>query len=125
MGYESKIIIVKKGHLTNQDGMRYATKLAEFDLGKVYELSDQIHRKPTTDCYYYADDGDTQITEDRYGDRLKEIPVDELAEMVETVIAVEEASGYGAYWLYHILLATLKEFERFNTDRVVALHFGY
>lgn len=119
MGYESKIVIVRKGYHTNEDGMRYATKLAEFDLGKVYGLSDQIHRKPTTDCYYYADDGDTQITEDRYGERLTEISVSDLAKMVET--AMEESD----YYLYPILLLTLKGFEQFADPRIVCLHFGY
>ena len=55
MGYESKIIIVRKGHLTNEDGMRYATKLVEFDLSKAYGLSDYLTHRPATDCYYYAD----------------------------------------------------------------------
>ena len=119
MGYESKIIIVRKGHLTNEDGMRYATKLAEFDLGKVYGLSDHIRNRPNTDCYYYADDGNTQITEDRYGERLKEIAVNDLAKMVET------AMEYDDYYLYPILFATLKGFERLGEPRIVCLHYGY
>ena len=125
MGYESKIIIVRKGHLTNEDGMRYATKLVEFDLGKVYGLSDYLTHRPATDCYYYADDHNTQIVEDRYGKPLTECSVPDLIRIVEKVIATEEASGYGAYWLYPILLATLKAFATYHDDRLMCLHFGY
>lgn len=119
MGYESKIIIVRKGHLTNEDGMRYATKLAEFNLGKVYELSGDLCNMPSTDCYYYADDGNTQITEDLYGRNLTEISIADLIAKVLSII------DYSDYYLYPILLATLREFARFNDSHVVCLHYGY
>lgn len=119
MGYESKIVIVRKGHLTRDDGMRYASKLAEFTLGKVYGISDKIRTMPKTDCYYYADDGDTQITADRYGEALAEITVTDLIKIIQDDMLDSD------YYLYPILLATLKEFKRFGDSRIVCLHYGY
>ena len=80
MGYESKIYIIEKTKYSwdGDNGMKYARVLAMFDVSKFYELSDWFRNKPATKNYIYADDGDTQIIEDRYGDTLKEASVKEL-----------------------------------------------
>ena len=69
MGYESKIYIIEKTKYSwdEENGMKYARVLAMFDVSKFYELSDWFRNKPATKHYFYADDGDTEIIEDRYG----------------------------------------------------------
>ena len=125
MGYESKIYIVEKSKLTWHDdnGKRYAREIAVIDMHKCYELSDILRNKSATECYIYADDGNTQILEDRYGMPLTETPLHEALQIVEDVIA---RTPYD-YWMYSVLRATLQSIYDFVGDdpNFAVLHFGY
>lgn len=120
MGYESKIYVVRKGHMLGDNTKRYAQKVAEFKLGKVYGVSDPLRRMPKTDCYIYADDGNTEIIEDCYGDELTECTPANLIKLIENDIALN-----GDYWRYSLLLATLREVEKLKDNQICCLHYGY
>ena len=124
MGYESKIYIVEKTKYSwdEENGMKYARVLAMFDVSKFYELSDWFENKPATKHYIYADDGDTQIIEDRYGDTLKEASVKEVIDKLERI--VENGNDYRRIFP---LLATLKVFEEqsIHWGNIAVLHYGY
>ena len=122
MGYESKIYIVEKTNLVEENGMKYARVLAMFDVSKFYELSDWFRNKPATKHYIYADDGDTQIIEDCYGDTLKEASVEEVIEKLERI--VENGEDYKRIFP---LLAALKVFEEqsIHWGNIAVLHYGY
>ena len=122
MGYESKIYIVEKTNCVEEDGMKYARVLAMFDVSKFYELSDWFRNKPATKHYIYADDGDTQIIEDRYGDTLKEASVGEVIDRLERI--VENGEDYRRIFP---LLAALKTFEEqsIHWGNIAVLHYGY
>lgn len=72
MGYESKLYIVEKSKCINKFGEKWGDVIAMFDMCKYYNLSDVLRHKPETDCYIIADDGNTEITRDRYGDKMTE-----------------------------------------------------
>lgn len=122
MGYESKLYVVEKCHKFPDEKMGYARIIAMFDMSKVYDLVDVFKRE--TEWYFYADDGDTQVLEDRYGDTLKEATVEEVIEAVEEIIA----SG-DQYRRWFPLLATLKviqnQCEKGIWKEIVVLHYGY
>ena len=124
MGYESKLYIVEKTNCsyTEENGMKYARVLAMFDVSKFYELSDWFRNKPATKHYFYADDGDTQIIEDRYGDTLKEASVKEVIDKLERI--VENGNDYRRIFP---LLAALKVFEEQSNHwgNIAVLHYGY
>lgn len=124
MGYESKIYIVEKTKYSwdEENGMKYARVLAMFDVSKFYELSDWFRNKPDTKHYFYADDGDTQIIEDSYGDTLKEASVKEVIDRLERI--VENGNDYRRIFP---LLATLKVFEEqsIHWGNIAVLHYGY
>ena len=123
MGYESKIYIVRKSdsRFCDDDGRTWAEEIAIIDLCKAYELSAYLRNYPKTNCYIYADDGNTKIIEDRYGDALTEIPLEEAIQIVKNCIA------YSAYWRYNVLLATLQSIYNYVMDDedFVVLHYGY
>lgn len=123
MGYESKLYIVYKGTIESE-GKRYAHKIAEYDLCTCYPLSDILRHRPATDCYIYADDGDTMILEDRYGYPLTETTVSDVIRILERDIARGET-----YRRIEPLLAMLKVFEQQEKDGrwndLVVLHYGY
>ena len=124
MGYETKVYIVEKTNLfcSEENGMKYARVLAMFDVSKFYELSDWFRNKPDTKHYFYADDGDTQIIEDRYGDTLKEASVKEVIDKLERI--VENGEDYRRIFP---LLAALKAFEEQSNHwgNIAVLHYGY
>ena len=126
MGYESKIYIVEKTNLfcNEENGMKYAKVLAMFDVSKFYELADWFSNKPATKHYIYADDGDTEIIEDRYGDTLKEASVKEVIDRLEKIVEVENGVDYGRIFP---LLAALKVFEEQSNHwgNIAVLHYGY
>lgn len=85
MGYDSKLIFVDKSKLFfDKDGFTFAEKIAEIDLCKMGDgpFRELIKNAKYTDCYYYADDGNTAIKEDRYDERLKEVGLEELKEVL-------------------------------------------
>lgn len=124
MGYESKIYIIEKTKYSwdEENGMKYARVLAMFDVSKFYELSDWFRNKPATKHYIYADDGDTQIIKDRYGDTLKEASVKEVIDKLERI--VENGNDYRRIFP---LLAALKVFEAQSVHwgNIAVLHYGY
>ena len=126
MGYETKLYIVNKSsisHEVNGKEMRYASKVAEFDISKCYPVSDKFRHYPATNCYVFADDGNTEIIEDCYGEPLKEIPVDKAIEVISKVIDED-----GAVYPYRRLapcLALLKSFDLSRWEDLVVLHYGH
>ena len=122
MGYESKIYIAEKSGLKDDDGMTYAQVIAVFDMCKMGNLINAFDRK--TDCYFYADDGNTKVLEDRYGDALTE------AEIEDFIYALEEAVGNGEnYRRIFPLLSALQTICEQQKDgkwkNIVLLHYGY
>lgn len=119
MGYESRIYIVEKCRVIQEDGKCYASVHAMFNMGKVYALSDVLRDKPATDCYIFADDGDTKIVKDPYGRPLTEASVADVIHLVERILKTDE------WWKYGALLAALKEVEKRRSSTIVVLHYGY
>ena len=76
---------------------------------------------PKTNCYIYADDGDTEIIEDRYGEELTECTPAKLLEIIEN----EKQKDDFGYWRYGVILATLREVVKLKDERLYCLHFGY
>jgi len=117
MGYESKLYVVDKHHWKWSDES-WGEVIASFDLCKVPGLN--FSKYPATDCYIYADDGNTEIREDRYGDRLKEIPVEDAIDMIEKEIETNKD-----YRRYQPCLNLLKGFDLNRWEDLVVLHYGY
>ena len=121
MGYESKLYVIRKSCLSKDEcGLRFAEKIAEINLCCGPEWHQVAKCYPETDSYIYADDGNSKITEDRYGDKLTEIP------LASAIKILEEAYEHTNYRRYKIALGLLKSFEPDKwIDEVVVLHYGY
>ena len=121
MGYESKFYIVNKTTLKSLDGKKYwAEVLAMFDLCKVPVVYDQICKYPKTNVYIYADDGNTEINEDAYGDDMIEIPIADMVDIMDKVIHNEDY-----YRRYYPFLGLLKGFNPNEWNDLVVLHYGH
>ena len=119
MGYESKLYIVEKYSSFSGEKRKFARDIACFDLAKA-GLEDIVKTYPITDCYIYADDGNTPILEDKYGDPLREIPV---ADMIRILTDMIKENGY--YRRYISCIALLSSFLADEWKDVVVLHYGH
>lgn len=124
MGYESKLYIVEKSTVKNNDGMAYARVIAMFDMCKFSVLSHMLRDEPKATCYFYADDGDTEVLEDKYGCPLTETTVRNVINVLETTVANGED-----YRRIFPLLSTLKVIDEQQKNgrwgEIVVLHYGY
>lgn len=136
MGYESKLYIVEKGirtfknykneeidagEIINGKKMYYAQLISMFDLCKCYDVSDIMRTYPNTDSFIYKDDGNTIMIEDCYGENLKEIPLIDAIEIIESAL---EKDDYRRYSPCLVCLKMLYE-QRENWREIVVLHYGY
>ena len=122
MGYESKLYVVEKASKFPNEEMRYCQVIAMLDLCKFYPISSVRNHYPITECYFYADDGNTQVLEDRYGDPLREMPIEDVIRILEDVL--DEGDDYRRIYP---ALATLKALKRQSHQwrELVVLHYGY
>ena len=127
MGYDSRIYIVEKrqGGVDHYgDGKIYSRVIAMFDVCKFNPLSDALRNKSKTNCYFFADDGDTRITEDRYGEPLNEASVAETIAILEKI--VEKGENYRRIFPLLATLNTIDEqLKNGIWQDVVVLHYGY
>lgn len=116
MGYESRIYVVRKSDLCpDYDGKRWAEIIAMFNACDFPGL----HFEKKTDCYIIADDGNTIISKDEYGDELTEAPLSDVINFLENEIKEGET-----YRRIKPLLSLLKGFDMEQWDNLVCLHYG-
>lgn len=124
MGYETKLYVVDKYRKFPDEEKRYAQVVAMFNMSKCYFLSDVLRYEPKADCYFYADDGDTQVLEDRYGEPLRETTVETVIGLLEDAIANGED-----YRRIFPLLSALKTIQEQKQNGwwgdIAVLHYGY
>lgn len=122
MGYESKIYIAEKTSVAGDNGMTYVSVIAMFDMCKIGDLTNVFQRK--TNCYFYADDGNTKVLEDRYGDALKEATIEDVIYVLE-----EDVKNGEDYRRIFPLLSALKTiYEQYKNGvwrEIVVMHYGY
>lgn len=119
MGYESRLYVVKKTTLPGENNLRFAQKIAVFNLCKVPAVSEKMRAYKSTDSFIYADDGNTEIVKDDYGDTLKEIP------LADAISILEDAADKDDYWRYRPCIAFLKALQDCAPCEIVVLHYGY
>ena len=122
MGYESKIYIGEKSSIKDNDGMTYVQVIAMFDMCKMGNLINVFDRK--TDCYFYADDGNTRVLEDKYGDALTEAEIEDFIYVLEE--AVDSGENYRRIFPLLSTLQTIYEQQKDGRwEDIVLLHYGY
>ena len=122
MGYESKIYIAEKSSLKDNDGMTYVQVIAMFNMCKMGNLINVFDCK--TDCYFYADDGNTKVLEDKYGDALTEAEIEDFIYVLEE--AVDSGENYRRIFPLLSTLQTIYEQQKGGRwKNIVLLHYGY
>ena len=124
MSYCSKLYVVEKTKVVDDDCKFYARDIAMFDLGQIYELSDTFRNQKETNCFIYADDGNTEILEDRYGEPLTELTVESTINLLKKDMDIVDS--------YRRILPFLSMLESFYQQQqngiwrnLAVLHYGY
>lgn len=118
MGYESRLYVVDKTTIFDGE-MVYGQKVAMFDLCKVEAVSAQLTAYPETNVYFFADDGNTKVVNDNYGQPLTEIPLKDVINIIESAMKTD------AYRRYKPCLELLKGFDESQWNNLVVLHYGH
>ncbi len=122
MGYESRIYIVEKRTKWDDEDKRYASVIAVFDMCCIGDLTRIFESE--ADCYFYADDGNTQVLEDMYGDPLKETTVKDMIDALEAEI--ENGNNYRRLFPLLSALKVLNEQQANGVwQNIAVLHYGY
>jgi hypothetical protein len=128
MGYESKLYIVNKSRCLEIDCPRFCFQIAQYDLDYYPPIADLFREdnpeSKYTDCGLYLDgDGDNQVIEDKYGDKLREASL----KAVINVLKNTEDDPYKGYQRLPPLLAMLESFYEMRDifKDLVVIHFGH
>lgn len=125
MGYESKVYIVQESTsgYVDHDGLVWGDVVAMFDLcrmgwesyyGKTFsQLFDQERT-----CYFYSDDGNTQIVDDKYGDPIQK------ADKKEVIKWLRKFCKENEWYRAKLLLSCLETLEK-SGEAYSVYHFGY
>lgn len=124
MGYESKLIVVRKSEL-KFDNLFFAERIAEFNLccvdNEVMTLINTVGKD--TDCTVDYDDHGNGINIDKYGEVCKEFTLDDMIAILKEGIRASD------YHRYPACLAMLESFKlgelRGQWNDLVVIHYGY
>lgn len=114
MGYESRLYIVETHK--NSDSTQI---VAIINMGKMGGNGwRELFNKPFV-YEMYADDGNTLLTEDKYGENLTYAYLDPVIEWLETKGKEMD------YQRIDLLMGLLKAFDRSQWGELKIVHFGY
>lgn len=126
MGYESKLYVVQKhSHYLVSDC--YLEKIAVFYMSNCPCLASLFGKAQIVEdnSRLYDTDGNTVITEDRYGDKLTILPIKDV------IICIEKAMNTDDYRRLAPLLTTLKTLYEQEQNgiwvdgQLCVVHYGY
>ena len=121
MGYESRLYIVNRTEyeLPNGDKWVMGEEIARINMCCM-EMDFTDLFDTTVDYKIIADDGNTEITEDKYGSELQTAPIQRVIDYLEESIA----SG-DIYRRLKPLLGFLKGFDQDEWEYLEVVHYGY
>jgi len=121
-GYESRFYVVEKSSFIKPEpgNMVFSSIIACFSMSKMGYRSKTmklVEISLPTNCYIYADDGNTQIIKDRYDDKLKDVDMGALIKCLKA-----DDDGYRRIKPF---IAFLESLDLSKWDQIKILHFGY
>ena len=118
MGYESKLIVVEKWRFEDSDSL--GETIAELNLSKMgneFFPIDKTFENEMNGKYIYLDG--EEVTEDKYGDKLRYTSVEKLLKVLYRCESKEH------YRRTELAINTLKTFQSKDWENVVVVHYGY
>lgn len=119
MGYERKLYIVSEHTDTPDTKYHWAEDIAMFDVSKCDNLFDV--QWEDAECYLFDTDGNTHITEDRYGSPLQS------ADPIEVAEKLEQAWKNWHYWRAKTAAKLIRDIVKDcdTRDNIRVYSYGY
>ena len=119
MGYESKLVVVKKwGH---DSGDSFGETIAELNLcgmpDSFFPISETFENEIESNKYIYMNDD--EVSDDKYGELLHYTTVEKLLKVLYKCEAEEH------YRRTEMAINLLKSFTTSDWDNIVVFHYGY
>lgn len=138
MGYEVELVIgTPHFHTGGGEIGRVSTTIATYDLSKpggavsrlIYDSIQRCKNGETQRFAFFGSDGNTLVYEDRYGDPLSQVPLQELIRALHAELASDDYTyGYRRYVGALALLETFADPRHWPTgvvETIVVLTFGH
>lgn len=121
MAYESRIFIVNRSELDNDDGTTYvyAQQIADINMGRMDEDFLKLFNKEI-DYELFIKDGDDSTQTDGYGDIMKYTDCKTVITLIEKLI-----DNGDDYRRLPMLLGLLKGINEKQWDNIQVVHYGY
>jgi len=125
MGYDLRLhvgeLLPMHTEIGSEDSPMWMKELARIELGNpsdvvIKKLTSLMKKCPY--CFFYADDGDTQVIEDKYSDRMKAIPANKVLEILKK-------NNPDNYHRYNMAIAFLEETMRGVFTNLVVVCYGH
>ena len=118
MGYESKLVVVQKWSFQDTDSL--GETIAELNLSKMgndFFPINETFENEMNGKYIYLDG--EEVTEDKYGDKLRYTSVEKLLKVLYKCESNEH------YRRTELAINTLKTFLSKDWGEIVVVHYGY
>ncbi len=126
MGYETQLLVGKDTGQSYSDEGTYFMVHAHVDMCKLGNSAlfnlPWINKTPEDNKWYFyppCGDGDTPVTEDRYGEQFKPIP------LANVITALEEDASNDDYRRVKWALALLKSIQENSGEELSVILWGY
>jgi hypothetical protein len=122
MGYESKLVVVKKWNF--KDAESFGETIAELNLcgmpNSFFPIAETFENELEPNKYIYMNDGEnSEVSEDKYGDRIRFTTVRKLLGVLYKCEAEEH------YRRTEMAINLLKSFTTDDWEDIVVFHYGY
>ena len=122
MGYESKLVVVKKWNYDSGDS--FGETIAELNLcgipNSFFPIEETFENEIEEGKYIFMNDGENEtVNEDRYGKKIRYTTVEKLLKILYKCEAEEH------YRRTEMTINLLKSFITSDWDNIVIFHYGY
>lgn len=122
MGYESKLVVVKKWNYDSVDS--FGETIAELNLcgmpNSFFPIEETFENEIEEGKYIFMNDGENEtVNEDRYGKKIRYTTVEKLLKILYKCEAEEH------YRRTQMAINLLKSFITSDWDNIVIFHYGY
>lgn len=119
MGYESKLVVVKKWNYDSIDS--FGETIAELNLCKMpdtfFPINETFENEIEPNKYIFMND--SEVSDDKYGEKIRYTSVEKLLKVLYKC----EAEEY--YRRTEMAINLLKSFTTNDWENVVVFHYGY
>ena len=119
MGYESKLVVVKKWNFDSTDS--FGETIAELNLCRMpntfFPISETFENEIEPNKYIFMND--EEVSDDKYGEKIRYTSVEKLLKVLYKCEAEEH------YRRTEMAINLLKSFTTNDWENVVVFHYGY